>query len=251
MKTLSVILPAYNEIRRLPRTFELLKQAKSQGIFKQVLLETIWVVDDGSKDGTAEYVEKMRAELPELRVHPVRPNQGKGNAIHEGLKVAQSEWCLIADADSATPWDQFNKLYSVACPSTQSIAYPIVIGSRDVPGSERRIKQSWIRENLGRLFNLAIRIVTGLPFKDTQCGFKLVHRPSVISFLEHLQIKRFAWDVEFLMFAQAKKLAILEVPVAWEHQEDSRINPLKDGIEMFLRVLQMRSRLFFTEFKND
>jgi hypothetical protein len=117
------------------------------------------------------------------------------------------------------------------------------MGSRDIEGSIRKERQSWLRENLGRLFNFAVRWITGLPFKDTQCGFKLIHMPSVRPFLAFLEVKRFAWDVEFLLFAKRANLSMVEVPVVWEHQEGSRISPLKDGIEMFFRVIQMRIRI--------
>jgi glycosyltransferase involved in cell wall biosynthesis len=244
MKSLSIILPAYNEAERLPRTFELLRLAKAAGIFRSMNLEAIWVIDDGSKDNTAALSEAARASLPEIKVHSVIPNQGKGNAIHVGLKLSQSEWCLIADADSATPWDQFSKLRDACISGDQNLA-AIAMGSRDLPESKRNLRQSAIRENLGRLFNFAVRLVTQLPFKDTQCGFKLIHKPSIEKILPLLEVKRFAWDVELLMFAQTAKLKMLEVPVDWEHQDGSRISPLKDGIEMFLRVIQMRFRIWF------
>jgi dolichyl-phosphate beta-glucosyltransferase len=245
MKTLSLVLPAYNEAARLPRTFELLEKAKAEQVFSGVDLKEILVIDDGSKDNTAAVSENARARLPEIRVVRVRPNQGKGNAIHVGLREAQSEWCLIADADSATPWNQFIKLKE-ACLRDSETLCEISMGSRDLPDSHRAVRQSGLRENLGRLFNLAVRLVTGLPFKDTQCGFKLLHRPSLLRFLPLLKVQRFAWDVELLLFAMKARLRIREIPVDWEHQEGSRISPLKDGIEMFLRVLQMRFRVILT-----
>ncbi len=244
MHSLSIIVPAYNEEARLPATLELIKAAKDKGIFSSVELREVWIIDDGSRDQTAQIAKNFTPSLPELRVHSVAPNQGKGNAIHAGLHLAQSEWCLIADADSATPWDQFLPL-SKACFDQSSPGAAIAMGSRDIEGSLRKERQSWIRENLGRLFNHAVRWITGLPFKDTQCGFKLIHMQSVRPFLRLLRVKRFAWDVELLLFAKRADLTMVEVPVIWEHQEGSRINPLKDGIEMFLRVVQMRIRIAF------
>ena len=245
MKTLSLILPAYNEAARLPRTFELLQEARAAQVFSGVELKEILIIDDGSRDSTAAVSEKAREHLPEIRVVRVSPNQGKGNAIHVGLREAQSEWCLIADADSATPWNQFIKLKNASL-RDETLLCEIAMGSRDLPESHRAIRQSSLRENLGRLFNLAVRLVTGLPFKDTQCGFKLLHRPSLARFLPLLRVRRFAWDVELLLFAMKANLRIREIPVDWEHQEGSRISPLKDGIEMFLRVLQMRFRVLMT-----
>jgi len=244
MKSLSILIPAFNEAERLPRTFSLIKSAKEKGFFNPIPLAEIWVIDDGSTDSTARIAREAAAILPEIRVHTVSPNQGKGNAIHTGLKMTRSEWCLIADADSATPWDQFQRLHP-ACIQGDRIEAHIALGSRDLPESHRNVRQSWLRENLGRLFNFAIRLLTGLRFKDTQCGFKLVHVPSVRPFLDQLKVKRFAWDVEFLMLARLHDLRMTEVAVVWEHQEGSRIHPVLDGIEMVLRVLQMRIRMLF------
>lgn len=247
MTSLSLILPAYNEEKRLPRTFQLIKTALETGIFQQADLQEILVIDDGSRDRTAEVVQAAQAELPQIRLVPVRPNQGKGNAIHTGLREARGDWLLIADADSATPWDQFLKLWQAV--QTARTPAQIAIGSRDLPESEIRTSQSWVREHMGKTFNLIVRTITGLPFKDTQCGFKLIHRGSIQSFLARLEVKRFAWDVEFLMFARSQKLNVIEVPVAWEHQDESRVNPIKDSLEMLMRVIQMRVRIFFLRLK--
>ena len=244
MESLSIILPAYNEALRLPRTFELIAEAKKNGVFSSINLVEVWVIDDGSQDETSKVAQYALALLPELKVRRVTPNEGKGNAIHEGLKQACGDWCLIADADSATPWNQFQKLLSAAKTAVPPAA--IAIGSRDLPDSDIQTKQSWIRENMGKTFNLLVRLITGLPFKDTQCGFKLIRRSAIQSFLNQLQVKRFAWDVEFLMFAQAHQLKIMEVAVAWAHQDASRVNPIKDSSEMLFRVLQLRFRLLFS-----
>jgi dolichyl-phosphate beta-glucosyltransferase len=177
----------------------------------------------------------------------VEPNQGKGNAIHTGLRQATSEWCLVADADSATPWDQFKKLYQ-ACVNARPSAQ-IAIASRDLPDSDVRTKQSWTREHMGKTFNFIVRLITRLPYRDTQCGFKLIERSAIQKFLPLLEVKRFAWDVEFLMFARSYSLPIVEVPVTWEHQDASRVNAVKDSIEMLTRVVQMRFRLLFLKKK--
>ena len=244
MNSLSIVIPAYNEAERLPRTFELLRAAKAEDVFSQVRLERIWVIDDGSKDQTAKVARDAQATLPEIEVHEVRPNQGKGNAIHVGLKLSNTTWCLIADADSATPWNQFKKLIHISEPEGR-LSFPISMGSRDLPESDIQTEQSWIREHMGKTFNLIVRLITGLPYRDTQCGFKLIHRPSIERFLPLLQVKRFAWDVEFLMFARANKLQIKEVPITWAHQDASRVNAIKDSLEMLFSVINMRIRNLF------
>jgi len=248
MQGLSIIIPAYNEATRLPRTFELLTQAIDGGVFSAFSLAEILIVDDGSRDETATRAETDRQKNPILnaliRVIRIRPNQGKGNAIHQGLSQAQGPWCLIADADSATPWDQFLKLNEAASASQATPRTSIAIGSRDLPESDVRTRQSWVREHMGKTFNLLVRFITGLSFKDTQCGFKLIHRPSIQAFLPKLKVKRFAWDVEFLMFAKKFGLKTIEVPVSWEHQDDSHVHPVRDAAEMLMRVIQLRLRLW-------
>lgn len=248
MKSLSILIPSYNEAKRLPRTFGLLATAIRDDVFKSLELKAILVIDDGSRDETVLVAEQGKSLLPEIEIRRVTPNQGKGNAIHEGLKQAQTDWCLVADADSATPWDQFTKLLKIADLEKPNPC-PIVIGSRDLPESDIRTSQSWIREHMGKTFNLIVRMITQLPFKDTQCGFKLIHRPSVESFLSELKVKRFAWDVEFLMFARSKNLVVKEVAVAWGHQDDSHVDPIKDSLEMLFRVIELRIRLLFSKSK--
>jgi dolichyl-phosphate beta-glucosyltransferase len=245
MQTLTLILPAYNEANRLPRTFSLLNEALAQGVFKSVNLEKILIVDDGSKDETAKMVREHAAMQPLFEVLEVKPNQGKGNAIHRGLLASKTDWCLIADADSATPWNQFIKMHAACVDANSARVNEVAIGSRDLPESNITQSQSWIRENMGKTFNFLVRIITGLSYRDTQCGFKLIHRPSALPFLPKLKINRFAWDVEFLMFAKNQGLRIREVAVDWEHQDESRVNAVRDSAEMLFRVLQLRFRLLF------
>jgi dolichyl-phosphate beta-glucosyltransferase len=243
MSTLTIIIPAYNEAKRLPRTFSLLSKAIETGVFENTKLEEILIVDDGSKDETARISESESAKHDSLKsivkTLRVNPNQGKGNAIHVGLRGSKGSWCLIADADSATPWDQYLKLARAGHDA------PIAIGSRDLPESDVRTRQSWIREHMGKTFNLLVRLITGLSFKDTQCGFKLINRQAIQPFINQLKTKRFAWDVEFLMFAKKYDLETKEVAVVWEHQDESHVDPIKDASEMLARTIQIRLRLLF------
>ncbi len=239
MQSLSIVIPAYNEEARLPRTFGLLKHAIETGVFQGFQLIEVLVVDDGSQDHTQSVCQNHIDILPQLKCIRVSPNQGKGNAIHVGMKTAMTDWILIADADTATPWDQFLKLHQRVTQDQCTIA----IGSRDLPESDVRTKQSWVRENMGKTFNFIVRLITGLPYLDTQCGFKLIEKKKINIFIEKLEVKRFAWDVEFLMFARKNKLKISEVPVTWEHQEASRVHPIRDALEMLFRVIEMRIRI--------
>lgn len=240
MSTLTIVIPAYNEEARLPRTFALLKHGIEEGVFGELQVKEILVIDDGSKDLTKQVcINHQSLLLPQLRCIPVSPNEGKGNAIHIGMKSAIGDWILIADADTATPWDQFKKLWAKSQLEQSSIA----MGSRDLPESDVRTKQSWIREHMGRTFNYIVRFITQLPYRDTQCGFKLIDKKRILPFIDLLRVKRFAWDVEFLMFARKHKLKISEVGVDWEHQDASRVHPVRDALEMLFRVIEMRIRI--------
>ena len=245
MLGLTLVIPAYNESLRLPRSLLLLKEALDLGAFSPLTLSEILIIDDGSKDHTAEQTEELfrttYSNLPQARVIRNSFNRGKGHAVRTGLLAATQEWCLISDADTATPWNQIQPLYRVATETQSSVA----IGSRDVPGSNILTRQSWIREHMGKTFNFLVRMITGLPFMDTQCGFKLVRIKDAKPWLHELSVDRFAWDVEFLMLAKKHGLKISEVPVTWAHQDSSSVHPIKDSLEMLFRILQIRWRLVF------
>jgi dolichyl-phosphate beta-glucosyltransferase len=237
--TLSIVIPAYNEAKRLPATLEEYMRARSDSsheafeVFKSYQNIELVVVDDGSFDDTLLVLKEYQKKISELKIIPSSPNRGKGFVVRVGLTVATQDWVLITDADLSTPWIELQKLKS------ETSKYQIVMGSRDVEGSFVKVHQSYLRENLGKLFNLFIRMLTRLPFKDTQCGFKLVHRNSVVPFLKSLRVDGFAWDVEFLMRARKLKIKMKEVPVEWSHKEDSRVSPLRHGLQMAWTVLKL------------
>lgn len=236
---LSIVIPAYNEAQRLPETLQTLADQIIDGSLKPIAIREVLVVDDGSRDETAACAEKFAAKLPGLKVLKSPRNFGKGHAVRQGLLSATQPWVLVADADMSTPWPEVLSL-AKAC---ESGSVPIAIGSRDVEGSNITRHQSIVRESLGRSFNFFVRTLTRLPFKDTQCGFKLFRREPLAPVLKHLEVDRFAWDVELLMFARHRGLAIVEVPVAWAHKENSRVSIFKDGMGMLGSVLRVRFRL--------
>jgi glycosyltransferase involved in cell wall biosynthesis len=198
------------------------------------------VVDDGSTDDTSRVAWVEGEGLPELQVVQNGENLGKGFSVRKGLERASEPWVLVADADESTPWTEAVKLARRA----QDVPEPsILIASRGCQGSQILTHQSFLRESLGRSFNLFVRVVTGLPFRDTQCGFKLVRKGSVAGLLPHLAIDGFAWDVELLLHAREAGVVMAEVPVVWEHKEDSRIELWRDGLGMVWNVLRVRLRL--------
>lgn len=232
----TIVIPAYNESRRLPATLEKLKDQIESKLFPNITIHEILIVDDGSADNTIQVCKDFKAKLPIIRVVESGKNYGKGHAVRLGLQNVKSEFALMADADMSTPWTELNKLKKYLGNSNAHIA----IGSRDLPESDITTHQSFLREYLGKLFNLFVRTMTGLPFKDTQCGFKFFNVPYVKPILLELKVNRFAWDVEFLFRAKKHGLLTVEVPVQWEHQNESRVNPIKDGLQMAWTVLKIR-----------
>jgi glycosyltransferase involved in cell wall biosynthesis len=237
----TIVIPAYNEAERLPNTLEALASLCPGDSLAPVEVREVIVVDDGSSDTTSEVAASYSARLPRLRVIKSPRNFGKGHAVRQGLSAASQQWVLIADADMSTPWPEAGKL-ARACQGNHAL---LAIGSRDVPGCEIRRHQSFVRENLGKTFNVFVRGLTGLPFKDTQCGFKLVNREAIGVFLDRLEVDRFAWDVEVLMFARQAGLGIVEVPVVWEHKEASRVGIFTDGFGMAGTVAKLRFKMLF------
>ena len=170
--------------------------------------------------------------------------------MHLGLKRARQPWVLIADADMSTPWPEAVALFK-ACQNTDlkktalKTRPSIAIGSRDITGSRIKVHQSLLRENLGKSFNLFVRALTGLPFRDTQCGFKLLERKPLIEVIQRLKVNRFAWDVELLMYAQRAGIPTVEVPVVWEHKDNSRVRVFRDGITLLFSVIMIRIQSLF------
>ena len=229
--TVSIVVPAYNEERRLGALREALTMAvadlSSAGL---VLLEAV-IVDDGSTDRTAE----MLAASPSEHMSLLRQgsNAGKGAAIAAGARAARGDLILIADADVATPFAEVGKLFS-ALRSGADIA----IGSRDLPGSNVTGAPRH-RVVLGRVFNALVRAMTGLRVRDSQCGFKLLKAALARELLAKQIVSGFAFDVELLMRANARGLRIAELPVLYDHGAHSTVNPASTSLRMGLDLLKL------------
>ena len=226
-RSISIIIPAYNEEKRLPATLvrvrEYLDAAKWD--FAEIL-----VVDDGSRDGTT-----MVACGAGVRLLRNPGNRGKGYSVKHGMLEAKGEWCLFTDADLSSPIGELEKLWS----SAQSERASVAVGSRAVDRSLVGVHQSPLRELSGRLFNLAMRIVTGLPFKDTQCGFKLFESKAAREVFSRQQLDGFGFDVEVLFIARKLKYKSIEVPVRWDNVEGTKVS-LFLGVTAFLDPLRVR-----------
>ena len=241
MFEISVVIPAYNEYSRLPSTLEDLSASiATRSLGSNVRITEVLVIDDGSSDNTLASIISLSSKLPSLRTHRLEHNSGKGAAVRVGFRQARAEWILIADADGSTPWDQLAHLV-FGLDSAR-----IAIGSRGMKESRLERRQNLVREGLGKCFNRLVVWVTGLPFKDTQCGFKLIHRPSITPWIDRLRVDRFAWDVEFLMLATLQGIGIIEIPVTWRHHEGSKVRPIRDGFRMVFDSIQIRARFALT-----
>ncbi len=231
METLSIVIPAYNEEQRLPATLDRIAAYAERSA---VSIEEILVVDDGSRDGTTALVE-ARAGITRLVRNP--GNRGKGYAVRNGMLAAKGEWILSTDADLSAPIEELEKLIAAAQRENAVVA----IGSRALDRGLVKVHQPLMRELSGRAFNLAMRTVTGLRFKDTQCGFKLFRKDAARNIFSRQIEEGFSFDVEDLMIARALGLRSIEVPVEWSNVEGTKVS-LAQGIKSFADLLRIRSR---------
>jgi dolichyl-phosphate beta-glucosyltransferase len=229
---LSVVIPAYNESERLPRYLP------DVVAFCQTLdggAEVI-VVDDGSKDGTAEYVAAVATAEPMVRLIRQNPNRGKGAAVRSGVLESGGRFILFTDADGATPITECSKLLEAALAGSD-----VVIGSRKIGGEAARRERSILRKLVGSIFYRITNLLAVPGIEDTQCGFKLFSRAAARQIFPDLRETGWAFDVEILFLAQKIGLTIDELPVNWSAVEGSKIRP-KDAIRMLVALIRIRRR---------
>jgi glycosyltransferase involved in cell wall biosynthesis len=232
LDSLSIVIPAFNEESRLPKTLDrILEWLPGQGMkFHEIV-----VVDDGSRDGTAGVVEKYAHPPSPIRLLRNPGNRGKGYAVRHGMLDAGGEWVLYTDADLSTPIEEVQKLQAAAAEKAAVVA----IGSRAVDRSLVAVHQSAFREYSGRFFNIVMRTLTGLPFRDTQCGFKLYRADAAKEIFSRQEQDGFSFDVEDLVIAQKLGLRAIEVPVRWANVEGTKVT-LAQGMRSFTDLLQIR-----------
>ena len=229
---LSIVLPAFNEESRLPDTLARIRHyLTARGGAFEVL-----VVDDGSTDRTLELARQAGAGFPELRVLSNGRNRGKGFSVRHGFLNSRGERVLLTDADLSAPIEEVEKL-------EQAIqSFDAAIGSRGLEASDIFERQSIFREMSGKCFNLMVRALTGLKFRDTQCGFKLFRREPFVPVFEAQTIEGFAFDVEVLYLALRRNLQVVEMPVRWGHVTGSRVHVFPDAFRMFVELVKIRWR---------
>ncbi len=227
----SFILPAYNESERLASSLP-----KVQEYVRQRRLDAeIIVVNDGSKDDTADIVRKFAAIDPCIRLLENPGNRGKGYGVRNGMLHARGDVMLFSDTDLSSPIYEADKLFAAIRNGAD-----VAIGSRWLQRELQTERQPLMRQLYGRLFNLGLRIVLGLGFHDTQCGFKAFTREAAHIIFPRQHIERWGFDPEILFLARKFKLKTVEVPVEWAHDHRSKISPLRDGLRMGGEVLQVR-----------
>jgi glycosyltransferase involved in cell wall biosynthesis len=228
---LSIIVPSFNEEVRLPASLGLIAAYVSSANRSTEVL----VVDDGSNDGTAEVAASFADRIPNLRVLRNGENRGKGYSVRHGMQEARGEYVLFTDADLSAPIEEADKLLSALR------QYDIAIGSRAMNRDLIDVHESLFREFAGIIFNRIVRIVLWLPFVDTQCGFKAFRREPCRVIFEQQRIERFGFDPELLYLARHHGLKATEIPVRWSHSPATKINMMRDSIQMFVDVFIIRS----------
>jgi dolichyl-phosphate beta-glucosyltransferase len=227
----SIVIPAYNEGARLGATLEkVLGYVRAQGWSAEVI-----VVNDGSRDNTADLVRGFAAKDGALRLLENPGNRGKGYSVRNGMLNAKGEIVVFSDADLSSPIEEMTKLLAALAAGAD-----IAIGSRWLRAELQTQRQSPLRQLFGRVFNLLLRIILGLKFKDTQCGFKAFTRRAAQAIFPLQRIERWGFDPEILFLARKFGFRVEEVPVLWGHSGETRINPLLDGARMFQEMLRVR-----------
>jgi dolichyl-phosphate beta-glucosyltransferase len=233
--SLSVIVPAYNEESRLPALLDRLECDMDRLLAGTSLrLAEVIVVDDGSNDATAAVVgahDELGGRLSLLRLDR---NRGKGAAVRAGMRAATGERALVVDADMSTPLDD-------VVPLSRALddGCDLAIGSRSIPGSRVLVHQPRYRELMGKTFNVLLRLLTGVPWRDTQCGFKLFSVEPTRPLFDLQCIDGFAFDAELCVNARRLGLSVAEVPVRWVNHPDTRVTLVRSSLRMLLDLFRI------------
>ena len=226
------MIPAYNEAKRLPASLDSVMAYLAQASYA---FAEVVVVDDGSKDSTAAVVKDYQRSHACVRLLSNPGNRGKGYSVRHGMLEAKGEWVLFSDADLSAPIEEISKLLAAAKKENAAVA----IGSRALDRSLVAVHQSGFRELSGRFFNLVMRLLTGLPFRDTQCGFKLYRADAAKEVFSRQILDGFSFDVEDLCIAKNLGLKTLEVPVRWSNVEGTKVSALA-GLQSFTDLVKIR-----------
>ena len=227
---LSIIVPAYNEEQRLPATLALMR-AYLDGRDEPY---EVLIVDDGSSDGTVALSRAIAEEWPQLRVLTLEHNTGKGAAVRLGMLSATGEHRVFSDADLSTPIEEVERLRARLQGNCA-----VAIASRALPDSRIDVHQPGRREVMGRTYNRLLRVAALRGLHDTQCGFKAFTAEAAVACFTPLRTLRFGFDAEVLLRARRLGWIVEEVPVRWEHKEDSRVSAMRDSFGVLYDLVRL------------
>jgi dolichyl-phosphate beta-glucosyltransferase len=230
---LSIVVPCYNEEKRLPRTIEQIERylAGKGSVYELIL------VDDGSTDATRQIMDAAAKHNRRVRIQALRQNRGKGRALAEGVAAARGSEILVTDADLSTPIEELEKLQAEVRKGAG-----VAIASRALRASRVEISQPIYRVLMGKVFNLLVQVVLLPGIWDTQCGFKLFRADVAHDAFAQLTTDGFGYDPEVLYRAKQKGVRIAEVPVIWRNSAPTKVSPIKSSLDMFRHVLRIRFR---------
>ena len=234
--SLSIVIPAYNEVTRLGESLRVVTDYLQAKWSDAELI----VVDDGSSDNTAGVAREILDNSRSLRTSVIsyKSNLGKGRAVRLGLLAARNDVVLFSDADLSTPITETPKLVE----PIMNGDYDVTFGSRALDRELIGVHQPWRREQGGRVFNMVVRLATGLPFWDTQCGFKAFRMSVCRPLVEAANVDRFGFDVELLYLTHKAGLRLKEIPVRWDHYEGSKVSVMSDSLKMLNEVGSIRQQ---------
>jgi len=236
---LSVIIPAYNEEKRIEKTLLSVHEYLSRQQYDYEIL----VVNDGSKDGTAALVSSLSSRVSNLKLVDNKENHGKGWVVRQGMLEARGDYRLFMDADNSTTVDHI-----VGFLPYFSEGFDVVIGSRRIKGSDIAVKQPLFRDFLGGVFRLIVHALVPLGVKDSQAGFKMFSRKAVETIFPKQTIFRWAFDVEILSIARKLGFKIKEAPIKWVNDTESKVK-VSGMVKMLFEVLQVRWNLWTGKYK--
>lgn len=227
----SIIIPAYNESQRLGLSLDRILRH----IAEQRWLAEIIVVDDGSTDDTAEIVSRYARKNSTVRLLRNPGNRGKGFSVRNGMLAAHGDVLLLTDADLSAPIAEAQKLFSAIAKGAD-----VAIGSRWLNSHSQTQRQPIYRQVTGRIFNLLLHTILGLPQKDTQCGFKAFSRQAAGAIFPSQRVERWGFDAEILFLSRRLNFQVAEIPVQWGHDDRSKIHPLRDGFSIVWDMVRVR-----------
>ncbi|MDH4358402.1 MAG: glycosyltransferase family 2 protein [Candidatus Berkelbacteria bacterium] len=228
MKSLSVVIPTYNERKRLPKTIaEVEKYLLDNCPDSEVIIS-----EAGSTDGTVNYIKNLKLRVP-LRLVIAPEREGKGMGVKRGILESKKDWVLFMDADNSTRLSEIEKFVSL------QDEFDVIIGSR-YAGIVQKVKQNLVRRTVSRLGAFSVRVITGLGYKDTQCGFKMFSKEAAKKIFSNLSTEGWGFDVEVLLLAKKFSFKVAEVGVSWSDAEGSHLRSGQDSWRTFLEVLKIK-----------